>query len=96
MILVIKISEPTGNCSGFIKRISAKIPTILYTFDPKIVPTARLDCFLKAAAMPVASSGRDVPKATKVKPIMVSGKWVEIDTPEDLDIARKVFANIDH
>ena len=72
MILVIKISEPTGNCSGFIKRISAKIPTILYTFDPKIVPTARLDCFLKAAAIPVASSGRDVPKATKVKPIIVS------------------------
>jgi choline kinase len=33
---------------------------------------------------------------TNVKPIMVSGKWVEIDTPEDLDIARKVFANIDH
>ena len=33
---------------------------------------------------------------TNVKPIMVSGKWIEIDTPEDLDIARKVFANIDH
>ena len=78
MILVIKISEPTGNCSGFIKRISAKIPTILYTFDPKIVPTARLDCFLKAAEMPVASSGRDVPKATKVKPTMVSEILKEI------------------
>ena len=33
---------------------------------------------------------------TSVKPVMVSEKWVEIDTPEDLDIARKVFANIDH
>ena len=33
---------------------------------------------------------------TNVKPVMVSEKWVEIDTPEDLDIARKVFANIDH
>ena len=78
MILVIKISEPIGNCSGFIKRISAKMPTILYTFDPKIVPTARLDCFLKAATMPVASSGRDVPKATKVKPIIVSEILKEI------------------
>ena len=78
MILVIKISEPIGNCSCFIKRIRAKIPTILYTFEPKIVPTARLDCFLKAAAMPVASSGRDVPKATKVKPTMVSEILKEI------------------
>jgi len=78
MILVIKISEPIGNCFGFIKRIREKIPTILYTFDPKIVPTARLDCFLKAAAMPVASSGRDVPNATKVKPIIVSEILKEI------------------
>ncbi len=30
---------------------------------------------------------------TNVKPVMVSEKWVEIDTPEDLEIARKVFAN---
>jgi len=30
---------------------------------------------------------------TSVKPVMVSEKWVEIDTPEDLDIARKVFAD---
>ena len=72
MILVIKISEPIGNCSDFIKRIRAKIPTILYTFEPKIVPTARLDCFLKAATMPVASSGRDVPNASNVNQIMDS------------------------
>ena len=32
---------------------------------------------------------------TNVKPVMVSEKWVEIDTPEDLEIARKVFTNID-
>ena len=42
------------------------------------MPTARLDCFLKAATMPVASSGRDVPKATKVKPIIVSEILKEI------------------
>ena len=30
---------------------------------------------------------------TNVKPVMVSEKWVEIDTPEDLEIARKVFAD---
>ena len=30
---------------------------------------------------------------TSVKPVMVSEKWVEIDTPEDLEIARKVFAD---
>jgi choline kinase len=25
---------------------------------------------------------------------MISEKWLEIDTPQDLDTARKVFANI--
>ena len=42
--------------------------------DPKIVPTAKFDCFLIAATIPVASSGKDVPKATKVKPIIDSEK----------------------
>ena len=26
-----------------------------------------------------------------VEPIYVSGKWCEIDTPQDLEIARKIF-----
>ena len=51
------------------------MPTILYIFEPKIVPTAILDCLLRAATTPVASSGKDVPKATKVKPIIDSGTW---------------------
>jgi NDP-sugar pyrophosphorylase family protein len=29
-----------------------------------------------------------------VEVVMISGKWLEIDTPQDLDIVRKVFANI--
>ena len=29
-----------------------------------------------------------------VEPVMISEKWLEIDTPQDLDTARKVFANI--
>ena len=41
-------------------------------FEPKIVPTAKLDCFLNAATIPVASSGKDVPNATNVKPIIDS------------------------
>ena len=31
-----------------------------------------------------------------VEPIMISEKWLEIDTLQDLEIARKVFANINH
>jgi NDP-sugar pyrophosphorylase family protein len=27
-----------------------------------------------------------------VEPIYVSGKWCEIDTPQDLQIARKLFS----
>ena len=28
-----------------------------------------------------------------VEPVMISEKWFEIDTPQDLDIARKVLKN---
>jgi len=31
-----------------------------------------------------------------VEPVMISEKWLEIDTLQDLEIARKVFANINH
>jgi choline kinase len=31
-----------------------------------------------------------------VEPVMISEKWCEIDTLQDLDFARKVFANINH
>ena len=31
-----------------------------------------------------------------VEPIMISEKWLEIDTPQDLEFARKVFANTNH
>ena len=31
-----------------------------------------------------------------VEPVMISEKWLEIDTPQDLEIARKVFADINH
>jgi len=29
-----------------------------------------------------------------VEPIMISGKWCEIDTPQDIDFARKIFKNL--
>jgi NDP-sugar pyrophosphorylase family protein len=28
----------------------------------------------------------------RISPIYVSGKWCEIDTPQDLQIARKLFS----
>ena len=36
------------------------------------MPTARLVCFFKAATTPAESSGKDVPNATRVKPIVDS------------------------
>ena len=29
-----------------------------------------------------------------VEPIMISEKWCEIDTPQDIDFARKIFKNL--
>ena len=72
IILFISMSDSIGNAFGFKKSIRAKIPTILYIFVPNIVPTAILDCFLKQATIPVANSGKEVPKDTKVSPITVS------------------------
>ena len=31
----------------------------------------------------------------KISPLIISGKWCEIDTPNDLERARKIFKNID-
>ena len=31
---------------------------------------------------------------TKISPLIISGKWCEIDTPNDLERARKIFKNI--
>ena len=31
----------------------------------------------------------------EISPIAISGKWCEIDTPKDLERARKIFQNID-
>ena len=31
----------------------------------------------------------------KISPLIISGKWCEIDTPKDLERARKIFKNID-
>ena len=29
----------------------------------------------------------------KISPLIISGKWCEIDTPNDLERARKIFKN---
>jgi len=31
----------------------------------------------------------------EISPISIAGKWCEIDTPNDLERARKIFQNID-
>ena len=31
-----------------------------------------------------------------LSPVMISEKWYEIDTPQDLDFARKIFKNLNH
>ena len=48
------------------------IPKILAIFDPKIFPTAKLFCFFTIAIIVATTSGRDVPKATTVIPIVDS------------------------
>ena len=48
------------------------IPKILAIFEPKIFPTAKLFCFFTIAITVATTSGRDVPKATTVMPIVDS------------------------
>ena len=51
-----------------------KTPNTLYIFEPNILPIAKSVCFFIAAKTPVTNSGRDVPIATIVIPIIVSDK----------------------
>ena len=48
------------------------IPKILAIFDPKILPTAKLFCFFIIEIIVATTSGREVPKATTVIPIVDS------------------------
>ena len=48
------------------------IPNMLAIFDPRIFPIAKLFCFFKIDKIVAITSGKDVPKATIVIPIVVS------------------------
>ena len=54
---------------GLIIELRPKIQKILKMFEPITLPTAMSVFFLKAATAEVASSGREVPIATIVRPI---------------------------
>ena len=95
------IQKPNSNIGEFlgIMRLSSKCSSLFLKRFSELkeshVGTFHGSSSLKQSILPDMIQEL-IDLGTDVKPIMVSGKWVEIDTPEDLDIARKVFANIDH
>ena len=95
------IQKPNANIGEFlgIVRLSSKCSSLFLKRFSELkeshVGTFHGSSSLKQSILPDMIQEL-IDLGTNVKPIMVSGKWVEIDTPEDLDIARKVFANIDH
>jgi hypothetical protein len=56
---------------GLIRAVAQRIKEMLNMFDPTILPIAISEFFLYAATTEVKSSGRLVPIATIVKPIIV-------------------------
>ena len=62
--------EATG--IGAIRAVTPRIPRTLKMLDPTILPIAISDWRRNAAVSEVASSGRDVPTATMVRPINAS------------------------
>jgi len=58
--------------SGATTLVVPKTKRVLKIFDPTMLPIAMSDCFLYAAIPEAASSGRDVPIATIVSPIIDS------------------------
>ena len=48
------------------------IPNMLAIFDPRIFPIAKLFCFFTIDKIVAITSGKEVPKATIVIPIVVS------------------------
>jgi len=95
------IQKPNANIGEFlgIVRLSSKCSSLFLKRFSELkeshVGTFHGSSSLKQSILPDMIQEL-IDLGTNVKPIMVSEKWVEIDTPEDLDIARKVFANIDH
>jgi hypothetical protein len=61
-----------SSVTGEIVAESPRIQKILKIFEPTILPTAMSVCHFRAATIDVTSSGRDVPIATTVRPIIRS------------------------
>ena len=64
--------EFSFNSTGAITVETPRIKNILKMFDPTTFPIAMSTFFLRTATMEVASSGREVPMETTVKPITLS------------------------
>ena len=67
------------------KEHTARMRVVSMTFAPITFPTDTDDCFLMIAVIAVTNSGRDVPIATIVTPIMAS------ETPHDDAILLPLF-----
>ena len=66
------ITDGSKVCIGAIVEAIPTTSSVLKRFDPMMLPNARSFSPLRAAAIELASSGRDVPTATMVRPISKS------------------------
>ena len=60
----------TGRVWAEIRALRGRIMVRSRMFAPRMLPTDRADCFLTMAVTVVTSSGRDVPIATMVTPMI--------------------------
>lgn len=69
-----KEAEEAAIGSGFPAQtmLTGRISVRSMIFAPRILPMDREDCFLTIAVMVVTSSGREVPTATSVTPMIRS------------------------
>ncbi len=72
MFNIISKFTPLCNGIGYITEDKPSTKNILKIFDPTTFPIARSTLFFKAAEIDVASSGREVPIDTIVRPIILS------------------------
>lgn len=92
------IQKPNSNIGEFlgIMRLSSKGSSLfLKRFSEPHVGTFHSSPSINQSILPDMIQEL-IDLGINVEPVMISEKWLEIDTPQDLEFARKVFANTNH
>ena len=95
------IQKPNANIGEFlgIVRLSSKCSSLFLKRFSELkeshVGTFHGSSSLKQSILPEMIQEL-IDLGINVEPVLISENWYEVDTPQDLDFARKIFKNLNH